>query len=278
MPRDGGHFILSDEEKNELLAREPDAKPYVRSYVGAEEMLNGGSRWCLWLVDAKPEMLRSLPLVMERVEAVRQFRLSSKAAATRKFASTPSLFCQIAQPTTGYLMVPSVSSERRQFIPIAPMRSDVIASNLVFTIEGGNSYHLGVLSSTMHMAWVRYTCGRLESRYRYSKDIVYNNFPWPENPTQKQISSIQEAAHAVLTARQKHSAASLADLYDPVAMPPNLARAHTTLDRAVDAAYGRTFASDAARISFLFDLYQRLTSFLPRESAPARVKPRRSRK
>jgi len=197
MPRDGGHFILSDEEKNELLAREPDAKPYVRSYVGAEEMLNGGSRWCLWLVDAKPEMLRSLPLVMERVEAVRQFRLSSKAAATRKFASTPSLFCQIAQPTTGYLMVPSVSSERRQFIPIAPMRSDVIASNLVFTIEGGNSYHLGVLSSTMHMAWVRYTCGRLESRYRYSKDIVYNNFPWPENPTQKQISSIQEAAHAV---------------------------------------------------------------------------------
>jgi hypothetical protein len=187
MPRDGGHLILNDQEKADLVAREPGAIPFIRTYVGAEELLNKGSRWCLWLTHAQPDQLRRLPKIMERVEAVRAFRLASRAAATRRFASTPALFCQIAQPDGDYLMVPSVSSERRQFIPMALMPATVIASNLVFTIESATPFHFGVLSSTMHMAWVRYTCGRLESRYRYSKDIVYNNFPWPDHPTDKQV-------------------------------------------------------------------------------------------
>jgi len=264
MPRDGGRLLLDNQEKADLLARDPGARPYVRPYVGAEELLNGGSRWCLWLVDAKPDQLRRLPSVMQRVEAVREFRLASKAAATRKFSSTPALFCQIAQPSSDYLMVPSVSSERRRFIPMAPMPTTVIASNLVFTIEGATLYHLGILGSTMHMAWVRYTCGRLESRYRYSKDIVYNNYPWPESPTAPQKVSIEKAAQSILDARARYPKSSLADLYDPLTMPPELIKAHQVLDRAVDAAYGkRSFASDAERVSFLFELYRKYTNLLP---------------
>jgi hypothetical protein len=274
MPRDGGHLVLSDDEKARLLQEEPEARTFVRPYVGSEELLNRGSRWCLWLVDAKPDVLRRLHKVMEKVEAVRQFRLASKAAATRKFAATPTLFCQIAQPEHDYLMVPSVSSERRFFIPIASMPRNVIASNLVFTIEGARLFHLGLLSSTMHMAWVRYTCGRLESRYRYSKDIVYNNFPWPQDPNDKQTKAIESAAQRVLDARAQHSKASLADLYDPLTMPRELTKAHQELDRTVDAAYGKKdFKSDAERVAFLFELYRQYTSLLPAEGK----KPKRSR-
>ncbi|MGH8747501.1 MAG: class I SAM-dependent DNA methyltransferase [Burkholderiales bacterium] len=267
MPRDGGHLVLDDKERLALLAEEPSAKDLVRPYVGADELLNKGSRWCLWLVDAKPDRLRRLPRVMERIDAVRRFRLASKAAATRRFATTPSLFCQIAQPRTGYLMVPSVSSERRQFIPMAVMPPTVIASNLVFTIEGATLLHLGILASTMHMAWVRYTCGRLKSDYRYSKDIVYNNFPWPACLSESQSKAIENAAQAVLDTRERYSDSSLADLYDPLAMPADLLKAHQTVDRAVDTGYGRrSFTSDAERVAFLFAVYHRYTSLLPTDS------------
>lgn len=273
MPRDGGHLLFTEEEKTAFLKLEPRAAKWMRPYIGSQEFINGEQRWCLWLIGIDPSELRSMPHVMKRIEAVRNFRLSSKAAATQKFAQTPTLFCQIAQPDSDYLLIPGVSSEKRQYIPIGFMHSDVIANNLVFVVPNALLFHFGVLSSSMHMAWVRYVCGRLESRYRYSKDIVYNNFPWPEAPTEKQKSAIEAAAQAVLDARSAHPEASLADLYDPIAMPPDLRRAHQALDRAVDAAYGKkAFSSDAERVAFLFELYHRYTSLFP---APAKPKKRK---
>jgi len=264
MPRDGGHFIFTNEEKKTFLELEPKATKWMHLYMGSQEFINGVPRWCLWLSGIRPDELRAMPNVMKRIEAVRKFRLSSKAAATQKFAETPTLFCQIAQPESDYLLVPGVSSERRQYIPIGFMHPDVIANNLVFAVPQASLFHLGVLSSAIHMAWVRYVCGRLKSDYRYSKDIVYNNFPWPDSPTDKQHKAIEEAAQSVLDARASHPSASLADLYDPVAMPPNLRKAHQTLDKAVDAAYGRkSFQSDAERVAFLFELYHKYTSLLP---------------
>lgn len=264
MPRDGGHFLMTEDEKDELLRVEPHARKFVRPYIGSDEFINGYLRYCLWLLDAQPDELRRLPKVMERIDKVREFRLASKAAATRKFAATPTLFCQVAQPDSDYLLVPGVSSERRRYIPIGFMHSNVIANNLVFTVPNATLYHFGVVSSEMHMAWVQYTCGRLESRYRYSKDIVYNNFPWPDAPSEKQIKAVEQKAKDVLNIRAEYARASLADLYDPLTMPQKLAMAHKALDRAVDSAYGRkTFASDAERVAFLFQIYQRYTSILP---------------
>lgn len=264
MPRDGGHLIFSEEDKTRFLAHEPGAKQFIRPYVGSEEFINRSWRYCLWLLGAKPDEIRQLPKVMERVELVRQFRLDSKAATTRKFAATPTVFCQLAQPDSDYLLVPGVSSERRRYIPIGFMPKTVIANNLVFTVPQATLFHFGVISSDMHMAWVRYTCGRLESRYRYSKDIVYNNYPWPRDLSEKQVKGIEDAAQGVLDARDKFPQSSLADLYDPLTMPPELTRAHQALDRAVDAAYGRkSFTGDAERVAFLFELYQQYTSLLP---------------
>lgn len=214
---------------------------------------------------------------MERLEAVRQYRLASKAASTRTAAATPGVFVQLAQPDSDYLLVPRVSSEKRQYVPMAFVTKKMIANDQVLTIAGAKLYHFGVLSSTMHMAWARYTCGRLESRYRYSKDIVYNNFLWPEKPTEKLVEAIAKAAQAVLDARAKYPDSSLADLYDPLTMPSALSQAHQALDRAVDAAYGKkSFASDAERVAFLFELYQRCTSLLPGEAKP-KQKPKRAR-
>jgi len=294
MPRDGGNLIFTNEEKNAFLELEPKAEKWIRLYMGSQEFINGDQRWCLWLLGIKPDELRAMPHVMKRIEEVRKFRRSSKAATTQKFAETPTLFCQIAQPETDYLLVPGVSSERRQYIPIGFMHSDVIANNLVFAVPQASLFHLGVLSSAMHMAWVRHVCGRLESRYRYSKDVVYNNFPWPEiqassNSPQPPLkvrggeaqpggvmSKIEHAAQAVLDARAAHPGSSLADLYDPIAMPPNLRQAHQTLDKAVDAAYGKkSFASDAERVAFLFELYHKYTSLLPAPEKPARHKKRK---
>jgi MmeI, DNA-methyltransferase domain/MmeI, target recognition domain/MmeI, N-terminal domain/MmeI, C-terminal domain/MmeI, helicase spacer domain len=264
MPRDGGHLILSEEEKSDLLKREPKATKFVRPYTGAEEFLNGYTRWCLWLMDATPEELRRLPMVMERVEQVRQFRLKSKAATTRRFADTAARFCQLAQPETDYLLVPRVSSERRHYIPVGFVSKQVIANDQVLTVSGAALFHFGVISSQMHMAWARQFCGRLESRYRYSKDVVYNNFPWPEKPADRQTAAIEAAAQAVLDARALFPKSSLADLYDPLTMPPVLVKAHRTLDRAADAAYGKnSFDSDPERVAFLLELYQRYTSLFP---------------
>jgi len=219
------------------------------------------------------------------VEQVRTFRLASKAASTRSYASYPTLFRQISQPSTPYLAVPEVSSERRAYIPIAFLQPEVICSNTVQFVPDATLFHFGILTSTMHMAWVRAVCGRLESRYRYSNSIVYNNFPWPEITDDKLRAAIETAAQAVLDARAGFPDSTLADLYDPLSMPPALVKAHQTLDRAVDAAYvaaekaaGRKaprLGTDAERVAFLFERYQQLTSLLPagkaRPKSPRRV-------
>ncbi|MHB8844710.1 MAG: class I SAM-dependent DNA methyltransferase [Nitrospirota bacterium] len=270
-PSDDGNFILDDDEKKALLKKEPGAMRFVRQYMGSEDFINSQKRWCLWLKDTTPRELRDMPEVMARVERVREFRLKSSAEPTRKTADTPALFFYISQPDTDYLVIPEVSSERRQFIPIGYTSKKVICSNTNYLIPEANRYILGMLCSTMHMAWVRHVCGRLESRYRYSGSMVYNNFPWPSDPTDKQKSAIEDAAQRILDARAAHLDASLADLYDPVAMPPDLRKAHQALDKAVDAAYGKkTFASDADRVAFLFELYHKYTSLLPGPEAPAK--------
>ncbi len=259
-PTDGGHLILSVEEREELLQREPAAAPYIRPYISGGDFINGITRYCLWLKDVDPTLLRHLPLVMARVELVRQTRLASKAQTTRDFARFPTLFRQIAQPDSDYLAVPEVSSERRPFIPIAFVSQEVICSNKIQFVPNATLFHFGVLCSTMHMAWMRAVCGRLESRYSYSNTIVYNNFPWPE-PTEKQQAAIETAAQAVLDTRAQYPSATLADLYDPLTMPPDLVKAHQTLDKAVDAAYGKTgFKTEAERVAFLFERYQQLTA------------------
>ena len=260
-PTDGGHLILSPEEKQELLTHEPGATPFVRRYMSGGDFLNNVERHCLWLVDAPPQELKKLPRVMHRVEAVRQTRLASKAASTRDYANRPTLFRQIAQPASAYLAIPEVSSERRKYIPMAYLPKEVICSNKIQFVPNATLYHFGILQSTMHMAWMRTVCGRLKSDYSYSNSIVYNNFPWPEEPSDKQREAIEAAAQAVLDARGQFPESSLADLYDPLTMPPALLSAHQQLDRAVDAAYGRqTFASEAQRVAFLFALHARLTA------------------
>jgi hypothetical protein len=260
-PADGGALIMSEEEKEAFIVEEPGASKYIRRFVGADELLYGYQRWCLWLKNAEPAALRKLPKVMERIERVRKLRSESKKAATRVSAETPTLFAEDRQGITDFLAMPEVSSERRKFLPIGYMPADTIASNLLYVIPKASVYTFGVLTSTMHMAWVRAVSGRLESRYRYSAGIVYNNFPWPVDATEKQKKAIEAAAQKVLDAREQFPDSSLADLYDPLTMPPVLVKAHQTLDKAVDAAYGkRTFTSDADREAFLFEQYQKLVS------------------
>ncbi len=272
-PIDGGHFLFTDEEKDAFLAREPKAAKWLRPWLGAEEFLYGYRRWVLWLGDCPPQELRAMPAVLERVEAVRAFRLASKSAPTRKLAETPTRFHVENMPLAAYLVLPEVSSERRSYLPIGYLEPEIISSNLLKIISDGNIFHFGVLSSVMHIAWVRYVAGRLKSDYRYSSSIVYNNFPWPRDPSEKQGAAVEQAAQAVLDARAQFHDATLADLYDPLAMPPELRRAHAALDRAVDAAYGRKgFASDAERVAFLFDLYRQATSLLPAAPAKRRTK------
>ncbi len=269
-PTDGGFLILDEDEKKDLLKKEPGAKKWLHQYMGGEELMQGTTRWCLWLKHISPAELKALSLVRERVAGVRAARIESPTKSVREFAEYPTLFTQDRQPNKPYLAVPEVSSENRRYIPIAFLSPSIVASNKLQIVVGAMLYHFGVLSSTMHMAWVRTVAGRLKSDYSYSP-AVYNNFPWPTDPTDKQKATIEEAAQAVLDARAAHPDASLADLYDPVAMPPDLRKAHQALDKAVDAAYGKkSFASDAERVSFLFELYHKYTSLLPAPETPKR--------
>jgi hypothetical protein len=273
MPNDGGHLILTGEEKSELLKKEPGAEKFIRPFLGAQEFINGEQRWCLWLKDASPAQLRAMPEVMKRVEGVRKHRMESERETTRELASTPALFGEIRQPSGDYLMIPSVSSENRKYIPIGFMPKTVIGSNLVLFVPKATLFHFGVLSSAMHMAWVRQVCGRLESRYRYSNKLVYNNFPWPEQPTANQREAVEEKAQAVLDARKQFPAATLADLYDPLAMPPALVKAHAELDRAVDLCYRREpFETERQRVEYLFALYEKLTAPLLPAAKPKRAR------
>lgn len=262
MPLDGGNLILSDEEMNAFVLKEPKSEKYILPLISAHEFLNGKKRWCFWLVDATPSELKQLPEVLKRVELVQQFRLDSIAPSTRKFAAIPTLFRDRNQPDT-YILVPSTTSENRKYIPLGFFDKNHIANNSCHIIPDGTKFHFGVLMSQMHMAWVRSVCGRLESRYRYSKDIVYNNFPWPENPSAKQVAAIESAAQNVLDARLLFPDSSLADLYDPLTMPQALLKAHSTLDRAVDLAYRpQAFTSEANRMVYLFELYEKYTTDL----------------
>ena len=231
-PRDGGNLIIEAEDYDEFIAREPKAKKYIFRYVGSREFLHNEKRYCLWLVNCPPNELRKMPLVYKRVQAVRDFRLKSKAESTRKFAETPWLFCQIAQPKTDYLLVPRHSSELREYVPIDYMSREVVCGDSNQMIPGAKYWHFGVLTSFPHMAWMRMICGRLRNDYRYSAEVVYNPFPWP--PFNREV---ERTASAILTARRNYPDASLADLYDPLIMPKDLRKAHEANDRAVMEAY-----------------------------------------
>ena len=264
MPRDGGGFILTEEEKDKLIDKEPLSAKWIHLYLGAEEFLKGKKRYCLWLVGASPAEISQCPTVRARIQAVKDFRLASKAAGTRKFAETPSLFCQIAQPTKGqYIPVPKTSSGRRRYIPLGFLDCSVIASDLLFLIPDADLFHFGVLESNVHMAWMRTVCGRLKSDYRYSKDIVYNNFPWPEL-TDEQKQKITQTAQEILDSRDRYPDATLADLYDPTLMPPDLLKAHQANDIAVMKAYGMPIkeTDEAACVAWLMRLYQEKTAGL----------------
>ena len=261
MPRDGGGFILSEAEKIELIEKEPLAAKWVHLFLGAYEFINNKKRYCLWLQGANPAELRQCPTVMARINSVREMRLASSAASTRKMAETPTLFAQITQPLgKEFIIVPSVSSERRRYIPMGFMDKETIASNLVFTVTDATLYHFGVLTSNVHMSWMRIVCGRMKSDYRYSKDIVYNNFPWP-TPTDEQRARIEQTAQAILDIRAKYPNCSLADLYDDVTLTPELNKAHQENDRAVMAAYGFDIKmSESECVAELFRLYKELTT------------------
>ena len=260
-PADGGFLILKDYEKEELIKTEPLANKWLRQYIGSEELINGGGRWCLWLNDAKPDELKQCPLVRERIEKVRAFRAASTDANTRKWAAYPSLFQTNRQPLSNYLAVPEVSSENRLYIPIGFLDKETIASNLLYTVSNASAYHFGVLTSAMHMAWVKHVCGRLKSDFRYSSGLVYNSYPWPTKPTPAQIKDIAEKAQAVLDIRAQFPSSSLAVLYDLITMPPPLLKAHLALDKAVDAAYRKqAFPTERNRIEYLFELYQQITA------------------
>lgn len=260
-PIDGGHLLLDNDEKKQLITLEPQAKAYLKLFIGAQEFINGEQRWCLWLQDVAPEKLPTMPEVMRRVKAVQQYRLASKRPATRELAKTPTQFAFVSHPGKKYLLIPSVSSERRSYIPMDFMSRNVIASNLCLIIPEATLYHFGVLSSAMHIAWVRQVCGRLELRYRYSGKLVYNNFPWPQDPTQKQRQAVESAAEKVQAVRKEYASATLADLYNPLTMPPQLVKAHAALDRVVERCYrSQPFTSDRQRMEFLFALYEQLTA------------------
>ncbi len=257
-PIDGGNYLFEREAMEEFITLEPKSEPYFRPWYGAVEFIHQKPRYCLWLGDCSPAQLRSMPHCLKRVEAVREMRLASKSEGTRKLAERPTRFHVENMPKGNYIIVPSVSSERRSYVPMGFMPPEVFASNLVLIIPDASLYHLGVLESTVHMAWMRAVCGRLKSDYRYSKDVVYNNFPWPE-VTPEQRLAIEQAAQAILDARALYPDSSLADLYDPVTMPPQLRKAHRDNDRAVMTAYGfPTSLTEPEVVAHLFTLYSQL--------------------
>lgn len=257
-PTDGGNLIIEEKDYDEFIKKEPNAKKFIKNLVGAQEFINNKKRYCLWLVGANPSELKKMPLVMKRIEACRQMRLASSDKATQRLAETPTLFREQYNPKT-YIIVPSTSSERRRYIPLGFLDDSTISTNLNLIIPDATLYHFGILTSNVHMAWMRAVAGRLEMRYRYSKDIVYNNFPWC-NPTEEQKAKIEETAQSILDARAKYPDSSLADLYDETVMPPELRKAHQANDRAVMAAYGfSTKMTESECVAELFKLYESLT-------------------
>lgn len=255
-------LIVEEEDLDFLITNEPNSKRYIKFLIGADEFINSRKRYCLWLVDCPPDELRKMPHVIERVNRVKADRLTSSDKAMQKLAMTPTLFRETNNPDS-CLVIPVVSSERRNYIPMGFIDKNTISTNGNLIMPDANLYHFGILMTTMHMAWVKTLCGRLKSDFRYSKDNVYNNYPWPENPSEKQIKTIEEKAQNVLDVRASFPNSSLADLYNPLTMPPALVKAHNELDKAVDIAYSKqAFTSEAKRMEFLFELYEKYTAGL----------------
>lgn len=270
-PIDGGHYIFTTEERVQFLAEEPDAESLLRPFVGAREYLQGGDRWILVLHDTEPNILAGLPKIRERITAVRESRLESKREVTRKLAQFPTEFAFTTIPKTPFLVIPEVSSERRDYVPIGWLEPPVVPSNLVRVLENASLADFALLTSAMHMTWLRHVGGRLKSDYRYSIGLVYNTFPTP--PRDKDTSKLKPLAQTVLDARAAHPDATLADLYDPDLMPPNLRKAHKALDRAVDRVYRRSgFSSERQRIEHLFSLYEKIRTPLETEIRPIKRK------
>ena len=262
-PIDGGNYIFDVEERDMLLETEPDAELFLHPFVGAREHLQGGERWILSLHDASPDALARLSHIRGRIAAVRAFRQASSSKPTQKLAETPTLYHVNVLPTTPFLVIPKVSSERREYVPTGWLEPPTIPSDLVFVLQDATLADFALLTSAMHMAWLRHVGGRLKSDYRYSIGLVYNTFPTPPgfNGDNVDLSKLEPLAQAVLDARTAHPGATLADLYDPDLMPPNLCRAHQALDRAVDRLYRRTtFASERERVEHLLMLYEKMRS------------------
>ena len=260
MPIDGGFYLFKDDEKDEFVAKEPGSEKYFRRWYGSDEFINRRPRWCLWLGGANPMDLIKLPECLKRIESVQEFRASSSRPSTKKLADKPTRFGTENMPKGNYLLIPKVSSERRHYIPVGFMTPEILSSDLVFIIPDATLYHFGILTSIVHNAWMRVVCGRLKSDFRYSKDIVYNNFPWPE-PTEDQKSKIEQTAQAILDARQIYPEASFADMYGNLILFPDLMKAHRANDLAVLEAYG--FPKDASEseiVARLFKMYQELTA------------------
>lgn len=267
---DNGNLLLNENERLDLLSAYPQAKIYIRPFLMGKEFLNNIPRYCIWLKDISPSEIKSIPPIYERVQNVKKFRESSKRVQTIRAAKFPYLFGEERQPQSDYLAIVKVSSENREYVPIGFCTKDIICGDKLFNLPNATKFHFGILTSLMHNTWMRYTCGRLESRYSYSNTIVYNNFPWPENPTEKQKEAVENAAQKVLDTRAKYQTphaggrgASLADLYDPNTMPPVLVKAHQALDKAVDLCYrSQSFTSETKRIEYLFELYDKYTAGL----------------
>jgi hypothetical protein len=264
MPIDNGYLILKDEERKEFIRAEPITKNMIRPYYGGDEFMYNRKRYCIWLLEIPPETIAESKLIKDRIKKTQEFRKNSNRPETRSLANTPGLFGEIRQPKSNYLLIPKICTDTRQYIPIGFMSQNKITSGSALIIPSAEFYEFGVLSSIMHMAWTRRICGRLGNALQYSASIVYNNFPWP-NPTDKQRNAVKKTAQDVLNVRAKFPQSNLANLYDPLTMPSELVKAHQKLDKAVDAAYGRTFADDSERVAYLFELYQKLSGELFRK-------------
>jgi hypothetical protein len=260
---DDGNYLFTEEEKKQFEIEEPISKKYFRKILSGDEFINGKSRWVLYLADANPNEIKNSKGVLKRIENVKAYRLNSTKKQTQDASNTPTLFAEPRQPDSDFLLIPRTSSEKRTYIPIAFYTKDWIVNDSCTALPNATLFHFGILSSLMKNVWMKNVCGRLESRYRYSNTIVYNNFPWPENPTEKQKQAVQQAAQQVLDARAQFPNSSLADLYDPLTMPPALVKAHQQLDKAVDQCYrSAPFTSEAKRMEFLFELYEKYTAGL----------------